>query len=186
VGIKNYNNIMRRKPNKVGGGYKTNINGLSFEGRTDLLESFKQNNIFKIQDNKILQNNIFVGEYYEKYNFYRLFLEPRGIDWRKINSKQYLPDSIFFNHKNYTVYVIEKKYQAGVGSVDEKLQTCDFKKKMYENLIIPLKMKTEYYYLLNDWFDKPVYKDVFSYIENVGCKYFINYIPLSQLGLNLK
>jgi hypothetical protein len=50
-------------------------------------------------------------------------------------------------------------------------------------LIDPIGLNTEYYYLLNDWFDKDVYKDVFEYIENVGCKYFIDFIPLNELGL---
>ena len=79
--------------------------------------------------------------------------------------------------------MIEKKYQAGAGSVDEKLQTCDFKKTVYKKLIDPIGLNTEYYYLLNDWFDQDVYKDVFEYIENVGCKYFIDFIPLNELGL---
>ena len=177
---------MKRKPNTVGGGSRTNVNGLSFEGRTDLLESLNQNPFFEVKGNKVLQNNKIVGEYFEKYNFYTSFLEERKVNWKEINSKQYLPDSVFYNHENLTVYVIEKKYQAGSGSVDEKLQTCDFKKKMYMNLITPLGLETEYYYLLNNWFDKEVYKDVFSYIENVGCKFFIDFMPLSELGLDEK
>lgn len=174
---------MSRKPNTVGGGSKTNLNGLSFEGRTNLLESFKQNPNFNLVDNKVMYNNQLVGEYFEKHNFYKLFLVKNGINWETINSKKYLPDSVFVNHKNKTVYIIEKKYQAGSGSVDEKLQTCDFKKSVYSKLIEPLRLKTEYYYLLNDWFDKPEYEDVFSYIRKVNCKYFINHIPLHELGL---
>ena len=42
----------------------------------------------------------------------------------------------------------------------------------------------EYYYLLNDWFDKEVYKDVFKYIEEVKCKFFIDFIPFNELGLD--
>ncbi|MFL3012025.1 MAG: hypothetical protein ACJZ1Z_03535 [Acidimicrobiales bacterium] len=177
---------MKRKPNTVGGGSRTNLNGLSFEERKDLLESINQHPHFEVKGNKVFQNNKVVGEYFEKYNFYTSFLEKKGVNWKEINSKQYLPDSIFYNHENRTVYVIEKKYQAGTGSVDEKLQTCDFKKKMYKNLITPLGLKTEYYYLLNDWFNKPVYEDVFSYIEEVDCKYFIDFMPLSELGLDEK
>jgi hypothetical protein len=82
-----------------------------------------------------------------------------------------------------TVYIIEKKYQAGSGSVDEKLQTCDFKKKQYIKLFKPLNIKVEYYYVLNDWFRRPEYEDVFEYIESVGCKYFIEELPLEEVGL---
>jgi hypothetical protein len=174
---------MRKKPNTVGGGSKTNLNGLSFEGRTDLLESFENNPAFKVSGNEVYQKGRLVGEYFEKHDFYRLFLEKHNIDWKKINSKKYLPDSVFYNRSNKTIYVIEKKYQAGAGSVDEKLQTCNFKKTVYKKLIDPIGLNTEYYYLLNDWFDQDVYKDVFEYIENVGCKYFIDFIPLNELGL---
>ena len=176
---------MRRKPNTVGGGSKTNLNGLSFEGRTDLLESFENNPNFKVKGNEVFQNDKLIGEYFEKHNFYSLFLEKKGIDWKKINSKKYLPDSIFYNHSNQTVYVIEKKYQAGAGSVDEKLQTCDFKKSVYKKLIEPTGLKTEYFYLLNAWFKKDVYKDVFEYIQKVNCNYFIDFIPLEELGLSV-
>ncbi len=174
---------MRKKPNTVGGGSKTNLNGLSFEGRTDLLESLNNNPSFNIVDNVVHKNNMVVGEYFEKYNFYSLFLEKNAVNWRDFNSKQYLPDSVFYNHLNQTVFVIEKKYQEGSGSVDEKLQTCDFKKSVYKKLIDPIGLKTEYYYLLNDWFNRDEYEDVFNYINRVGCKYFIDYLPLDEIGL---
>ena len=95
-----------------------------------------------------------------------------------------MPDSVFYNISNKTVYIIEKKYQEGPGSVDEKLQTCDFKKKVYMKSVNPMGLKMEYYYLLNDWFDKPVYKDVFDYIKEVECKFFIGFIPFYELGLD--
>ena len=81
------------------------------------------------------------------------------------------------------MYIIEKKYQAASGSVSEKLQTCDFKKKQYEKLFSGLDVKIEYYYVLNDWFNQSSFQDVFEYIESVGCRYFIEYVPLNELGL---
>ena len=100
---------MSRKPNTVEGGSKTNVNGLSFEGRTNLLESFEQNPNFNVVDNKVIYNNQLVGEYFEKHNFYKSFLIKNEIYWKTINSKKYLPDSVFYNHKNKTFYIIEKK-----------------------------------------------------------------------------
>ena len=70
------------------------------------------------------------------------FLEKHNIDWKKINSKKYLPDSVFYNRSNKTIYVIEKKYQAGAGSVDEKLQTCNFKKTVYKKIDFEIKLLT--------------------------------------------
>ena len=162
--------MIKRKPNKVGGGSKTNINGLSFEGRTDLLEAFNKNSLFEVNGNKVLKDSKVVGQYFEKHGFYKFFLEKYQINYKEINSKKYLPDAVFYNHNNDTVYIIEKKFQEGTGSVDEKLQTCDFKRKIYKRLISPIGLNTEYYYLLNDWFKKPVYDDVFSYIVNSNCK----------------
>jgi hypothetical protein len=51
------------------------------------------------------------------------------------------------NHKNIL---------SVAGSVDEKLQTCDFKRKQYLKLVQPLGIKVEYVYVLNDWFKQPL------------------------------
>ena len=61
---------MRRRPNTVGGGARTNVNGLSFEGRTDLLESLENNPNFKVKGNEVFQNDKLVGEYFEKHNLF--------------------------------------------------------------------------------------------------------------------
>lgn len=174
---------MRRKPNIAGGGSKTNLNGLLFEGRTDLLQSFQDHPDFEVRGNRVFRRGEMIGLYYEKHNFYSRYLEKKGVNWREIISKKYLPDSVFININNNTAYVIEKKYQERSGSVDEKLQTCDFKKKIYEQLLSGLGLKVNYYYMLNDWFEKSEYRDVFEYIDSVGCKKFINFIPFKEFGL---
>jgi len=38
------------------------------------------------------------------------------------------PDEFYLNKKNKTIFVIEKKTQKVIGSVDEKIQTAPFKK----------------------------------------------------------
>ena len=43
-----------------------------------------------------------------------------------------------------TLFIIEVKYQQLAGSVDEKLQTCDFKRKQYLKLVNYLGLKVEY------------------------------------------
>jgi hypothetical protein len=172
---------MAKKPNTVGGGAKTNHNGLAFEGRTDLLEALNQHPDFTVNGNQVFRNGDIVAHYYEKHNLYTGYLKPAGVDYTKILSKKLLPDGALL--VGHTMYIIEKKYQAGSGSVDEKLQTCDFKKKQYTKLFAPLNINVEYYYVLNDWFDKPEYDDVFHYIESVGCKYFIEELPFNEIGL---
>ena len=69
------------------------------------------------------------------------------------------------------------------GSVDEKLQTCDFKKKQYKKLMAPANIDVKYIYLLDNWFKNEKYKDVLDYIHSVDCEYYFEYIPLAKLGL---
>ncbi len=56
------------------------------------------------------------------------FLERNNVNWHNFLSKKLLPDDLIYVILNNTFYVIECKYQQVPGSVDEKLQTCDFKK----------------------------------------------------------
>jgi hypothetical protein len=67
--------------------------------------------------------------------------------------------------------------------VDEKLQTCDFKKKQYMKLFSPLNYEVEYVYILSKWFKKEEYKDVRDYIISVGCRFYFEFLPLHELGL---
>lgn len=172
---------MAKKPNTVGGGARTNYNGLAFEGRINLLEALNKHPDFLVNGHQIIRDRKVVAHYYEKHNLYKAYLDPAGVNYKKIISKKLLPDGALLVEN--TIYIIEKKYQAGAGSVDEKLQTCDFKKKQYSKLFAPLCLKVEYYYVLSEWFNKPEYRDVFNYIESVGCKYFIVELPFNEIGL---
>lgn len=172
---------MSRKPNIHGGGAQTNLNGLKFERETNLLNEIGKNAKYSVDGNNIKHNGGIVAEHYEKNHLYKILLKRHNIDYKKILSKKLLPDEAFLVGQN--LYIIEKKFQAVHGSVDEKLQTCDFKKKQYQKLLRPANINVEYYYLLNDWFEHPRYKDVLDYIESVGCKYFIGTLPLSEINL---
>ncbi len=94
-----------------------------------------------------------------------------------------MPDDSIFVIVNNTMYIVECKFQKVNGSVDEKLQTCDFKKKQYRKLLSRANIDVEYIYLLSDWFKAPKYKDVLDYIISVGCSYYFEYIPLYKFGL---
>lgn len=173
---------MAKKPNVVGGGARTNANGLHFEGRTDLREAIRNHPLYDLdEEEQVINDRVVVAQYYEKHGLYKKLLEPKGIDYKTILSKKLLPDGALL--VGSTLYIIEKKYQAGAGSVDEKLQTCHFKKRQYQKLFTPLNINIEFYYVLNDWFDKPDNRDVFEYIESVGCKYFIEELPFNEIGL---
>ena len=93
------------------------------------------------------------------------------------------PDDSIYVVINNTLFIIECKYQQVAGSVDEKLQTCDFKRKQYQKLMAQLNVDVEYIYLLSSWFKDSKYKDVLDYIISVNCHYYFEYIPLTKLGL---
>lgn len=172
--------------NGKGGG--NTVSGLQFEKEVDFRQLLK--NIpgysLKKEDNKagmtVFFKEIPVARCFKKNEFYK-YLEENNIDWKNIISKKLLPDDALLVIVRETLFIIEVKFQKVAGSVDEKLQTCDFKRKQYQKLVKSLELKVEYVYVLNDWFKKPEYKDVLDYINSVNCHYKFYELPLKWLGL---
>ena len=156
--------------------------GIKFEGRVDLLTKIEQLPNYKVTGNTIFYENKIVAYSYRKNTLYT-FLKEQGIDYKSFLSKKLLPDDAIYVIKDNTVYIIEMKFQIVAGSVDEKLQTCDFKKKQYQKLFSSLNYEVEYIYILSDWFRKEEYKDVRDYIVSVGCRFYFEYLPLHEIGL---
>lgn len=167
---------------KKGTGGGNTITGINFEKGRDILTILSKIKGYSVKGNVIFYNGKEVARSYRKYGLYK-YLELQGVDYRKIISKKLLPDEAIYVIINNTLYVIEMKYQEVSGSVDEKLQTCDFKKKQYKKLMAPLNIEVEFIYILSDWFRKPEYKDVLDYVISVGCQYYFQYLPLQKLGL---
>jgi hypothetical protein len=164
---------------KGGGNTKT---GLVFEGNTDLSEFLNAQKGYKVEAGKVYFQDELVARIFKKHGFYK-FLDELQIDWKSLISKKLLPDDSIFVIIANTLFIIECKFQQVAGSVDEKLQTCDFKRKQYQKMLAKANIEVEYIYLLSDWFKKPEYKDVLDYIHSVHCYYFFEYIPLIKLGL---
>jgi hypothetical protein len=162
------------------GGAKT-LTGIKFEVRADFLNQVKKLPGYSVDGHAILYKKKEIARSYRKHKLYK-FLESQGVSHTKILSKQLLPDEALLVETTRTAYIIEMKTQETSGSVDEKLQTCDFKKKQYKKLFAPLKYKVEYMYVLDDWFKKPAYKDVLNYVESVGCSYYFNTLPLTAIS----
>jgi len=170
---------MKRKG--TGGG--RTITGLRFESRVSMENLLGSLPGYKVDKDIVYFKNEKVAEFYGKHKLYKNLLEPNGIDYSKIISKQLLPDEAILILSGKTLYIIEIKFQEVTGSVDEKLQTCDFKNKQYSKLLEPLGISVKYVYILSDWFKKDQYKDVLNYVESVGCYYFFHELPLDFLGL---
>lgn len=173
------------KENGIGGA--NTKTGLIFEGKTDLQTFLSLQNGYSCKPNTHGWIDVFfyteqVASLFKKNALYK-FLDYRNIDYKSILSKKLLPDDSIYVIINNTFFVIECKFQKVAGSVDEKLQTCDFKKKQYKKLLSQLNMEVEYIYLLSDWFKQNQYKDVLEYIISVGCSYYFEYIPLTKFGL---
>ena len=164
----------------IGGG--NTRTGLNFENERDLLTAISRAPGYSVVGSVIYYNAVEVARSYRKHALYVMLLE-RGVDYRNHLSKKLLPDDAIYVIVNNTMFIIELKFQNIAGSVDEKLQTCDFKKKQYRKLLTPLNFEVEYIYILNDWFRKPEYKDVLDYVISVGCQYYFHYLPLQKLGL---
>ncbi|MCI8621482.1 MAG: hypothetical protein HFJ50_07240 [Clostridia bacterium] len=167
---------------KNGVGGANTLTGLAFEGKTDLATFLNNQKGYKVEGDKVYYKEELVARVFKKYQFYD-FLKEYKIDWKGIVSKRLLPDDCIYVIIDNTLFVIECKFQQVAGSVDEKLQTCDFKKKQYQKLLSRANIEVEYVYLLSDWFKKSEYKDVLDYIISVRCQYYFEYIPLKKLGL---
>ncbi|MDO8517166.1 MAG: hypothetical protein Q7S33_03495 [Nanoarchaeota archaeon] len=164
------------------GGSKT-LTGLEFEKRVDLREVFGKLKDYSVKGNELLYNGKMVAKLFKKNELYNKFLKELKVDWSGKLSKKMLPDETIFVLSNKTLFIIEMKFQKVAGSVDEKLQTCDFKKKQYQKLLSGTDIKVEYCYILSDWFMHPSYKDTLNYVLSVDCKYFFETLPFEFLGL---
>ena len=165
-----------------GKGGSNTITGLNFERERDILSLLRKAKGYSVKGNVIYYKNMEVARSYRKHGLYK-YLSSHGVKYRKHISKRLLPDEALYVIVRNTLYIIEMKFQKVVGSVDEKLQTCDFKKKQYKKLMSQLNIEVEYIYILDDWFKKPEYKDTLDYIISVGCQYYFKYLPLKKLGL---
>lgn len=162
--------------------------GLDFEKKVDFQELISKVPGYEIHavphkaGKAVFFQGKLVARCFRKHDFYR-YLDEEGINWKPKISKRLLPDDALLVIVRETLFIIEVKFQQVGGSVDEKLQTCDFKRKQYLKLVSELDLKVEYVYMLNDWFKQPSYRDVLDYIHSVNCHYKFNTLPLSWLGL---
>lgn len=164
--------------NTSGGGARTNVNGLLFEDFTALhnLLPLISSGTHQIQNNQLFIKGVRQSNFiYLPKGHFRLFLRQMHpmLDAKITNgsiwSKELRPDQVMIIGN--TINILEAKTQNGAGSVDEKLQTCVFKKEQFERLFVGL-YRVEYVYLLDNWFLNDKYRDVKKYINDSGCKFF--------------
>jgi len=149
------------------GGANTNVNGLQYESLTDLnpvevnLSTRIRNGIhnevaFEGYSRKfILANKSMLHKYMKQIGELNPDLIPAS------GCKE--PDEAYIETEQKVVFIIEKKFQQGHGSVDEKIQTGHFKAEHYAELFP--KYKVHYIYCLSDWFKRDEYKSPLRYLK---------------------
>lgn len=139
--------------NDRSGGKNTNVHGLGFERETDLVDKIKDDlsDIYEIKEHvfpksfkPVFKKNKNIWDVYrkdedekigvitKKKQFYNVLKEIYGLE--NIHSKNWEPDEVFFNLERETVFVVEKKFQTGPGSVDEKLFGFNAKRIIYQEI----------------------------------------------------
>lgn len=148
------------------GGANTNVNGLSYEEKTDLSSLYtecvqeKKEKARKIKfegfDGELINvNKSALHKYMTKIGEKNTDLQPAA------GCKE--PDEAYVDITRKAVYIIEKKFQQTPGSVDEKLQTGPFKKYHYGKLFP--NYTVHYIYCLADWFKREEYMSVLEYLQ---------------------
>ena len=154
------------------GGKKTNKNGLLFENTSLFSENkiitCEQHFINKKCFEKFILNN---QTYYNstKYSLYNLIPD---YDKDVCKNKKLIPDEFFVNLEQKQIYILEKKFQQTSGSVDEKIQSADFKRFHYKK-IFP-NYSIHFSFVFNDWFKKNKYKSEFEYFNLQNIQFFFN------------
>jgi hypothetical protein len=154
------------------GGSNTNKNGLSYEELTEINDSdrYITKDTIKIKNKKISQVEIdskpFIKVIKGELKFYMMYINKFNID----SEKSLQPDECYIDEENKTINIIEKKFQQSSGSVDEKIQTGDFKRWFYKEQYPEYTIK--YCYCLSDWFKQKRYNPEFRYLKNHNIKVF--------------
>ena len=118
---------------KGGTGGSNTLTGLRYEAKVDLKDFLNAQKDYSVENTKVYFKKELVARLFKKHELYK-FLKENDIDWTKHISKKLLPDNCIYVIINNTAFILEVKHQEVAGSVDEKLQTCDFKKKQYIKL----------------------------------------------------
>ncbi|MGL5684399.1 MAG: PD-(D/E)XK nuclease superfamily protein [Vagococcus fluvialis] len=193
------------------GGANTNKSGLKFEENTDLSARITRDLVGKISVNQIsveqsvisseslvfevidVRDNHVIGLITKQYQFYNVLKNVYGIDNQ--NNKRWKPDEVFFNFDTNTVFIVEKKWQQGSGSVDEKIFGFVNKRRLYQNnfnkLIDEPKPAVEFSALFNKswWIDGAngrnmrQYADYFDNLRIDGVKIFFDEYDYWWFGL---
>ena len=156
--------------------------GIIFEKNTDLSDEINKYKDFKTLNDEVFYKEKKIAILCKQHKIYKTLCQKLDINWENILSQKLLPDEAIFFNKEMRCVIIEKKYQTGPGSVEEKLQTCEFKLSQYKRLLEPSGVLVELIYVINkSWFDNPRFRDVLQFMKKKNCPYYFDTIPLDAI-----
>lgn len=134
---------------------------------------------------------LYVEEHPEEYNLSeqvnRRSLRKRKSHMKTVLSKNFEPDLVFFDYENRTIVIVEMKTQSKDGSVDEKLETVDFKRRQYKRLAADSSFSNvEFNWVLDSKFLEPKYDNVKSYLYARDSYFEVGQVSLALLGLTTR
>lgn len=136
------------------GGANTNKSGLFYEKTTSLIDMYTvlskstSKSTKKTSTQYINFNNYTQTYVYASKNDFIKYMDPNKKKKYAHGCKS--PDECYIDETNKKIFIIEKKFQGGSGSVCEKIQSVSFKQWHYSR-IFP-EYKIVYIYCLSDWF----------------------------------
>jgi hypothetical protein len=147
------------------GGANTNANGLSYEALTMLPYHIieEEENHMKIKFHGCDKTFICANQ----CKFYK-YMDSIGVIKKKTIRKAHgchKPDECYIDHAGNIIFIIEKKFQQGPGSVCEKIQTPVFKTWLFEKTFPDYTIV--YMYCLSDWFRSHC-KTELDYLANIS------------------
>lgn len=176
-------NTVKDKKNSHGGGARTNENGLAFEKAVNPLQIFEKYNMtYTEQDGKVYYGDLLTGYYLCQYDIYPKFFDKFIKDYDEITPIKHRPDGMYVNLLNQTIYIFENKSQEGKGSVDSKILTGWYYKKIYEKYATRIGFRVEFTFILCDWFKQHKYSEYRNAIHDQKCNYTYSLRP-THLGL---
>lgn len=134
-----------------------------------------------------------IGYLTRKSQYHKLIHDQFGVTKDDYVYKQWQPDEAFYNLKDNTIYIVEKKYQNTPGSVDEKPYSFPGKLEMYRAMFDKVdsdkRPRVEFIAVFNaEWFlDESRYahnyEGMFLFLKNHGIKCLFDGYELSDFGI---
>ena len=151
------------------GGANTNRNGLPYEALTDLKTEYQVNNSEEYyQDITFNGCSNVVFKQTQQSKFFKAMAHAVNTEITKAHGCK-RPDQGFIREDTKTIFIIEKKFQKGAGSICEKIQTPHMKLWQYGRTFPEYTIV--YIYSLSDWFKTNCVAEL-EYLEHMNYPVF--------------